>query len=81
MLEASGFFRIFEFIEWALSFFYTFLGSDYGITAEELQRLLNRRNTYCEKYDRKMNIKKTKYMLITKKPKTQSDMNPMYEKV
>lgn len=42
-----------------------------GSSAEGLQRLLNKSSTFCEQYALKMNIKKTKYMVITKKPNVQ----------
>lgn len=43
-------------------------------TVEELQRLVNRTNTFCEKYGLKINIKKTKYMQITKKLNTHTNI-------
>ncbi|CAG9832973.1 unnamed protein product, partial [Diabrotica balteata] len=36
-------------------------------SAEQLQLLLNKTNSFCKKYGLKMNIKKTKYMIIAKK--------------
>ena len=44
-------------------------------SAEELQRLLSRTSTFCEQYGLKMNVKKTKYMIITKGTDIQANIN------
>ena len=44
-------------------------------SAEELQRLLSRTSTFCEQYGLKINVKKTKYMIITKGTDIQANIN------
>ena len=44
-------------------------------SAEQLQLLLNKTNSFCEEYGLKMNIKKTKYMIITKKTNIQTSIH------
>ena len=44
-------------------------------SAEELQRLLSRTITFCEQHGLKINVKKTKYMIITKGTDIQANIN------